>query len=293
MDKMIAAAGFWSSEKFKEYLDVALKWCMTIGKNILIAIVILIVGSKLIKWLMRHLANSFKKTKLEPIVAKFMVSLIKFALYFIIAIVVIGVLGIPTTSFIAALSAAGLTLGLALQGSLSNFAGGVLILLFKPFKTGDYIKEDSHGNEGTVTGIDLFYTKILTVDNKTVVIPNGTLANSSLTNYTAENKRRIDINVGISYDSDIRLAKSVLLEVIEANEGVLKDEEINVYVHALADSQITIGTRAWASTEDYWPTRWALLEGFKTALDANGIEIPFNQLSVTINDSAKTERPRA
>ncbi len=290
---MIAAAGFWSSEKFKEYLDVAFKWCMTIGKNILIAIVILIVGSKLIKWLMRHLANSFKKTKLETIVAKFMVSLIKFALYFIIAIVVIGVLGIPTTSFIAALSAAGLTLGLALQGSLSNFAGGVLILLFKPFKTGDYIKEDSHGNEGTVTGIDLFYTKILTVDNKTVVIPNGTLANSSLTNYTAENKRRIDINVGISYGSDIRLAKSVLMEVIEANEGVLKDEEINVYVHALADSQITIGTRAWASTEDYWPTRWALLEGFKTALDANGIEIPFNQLSVTINDSAKTERPRA
>lgn len=291
MNGMILAAGFWNSDKFKEYLDIVLKWFMTVGKNILIALVVLIVGSKLIKWLVKHIANSFKKTKLEPIVAKFLVSLIKFALYFIIAIVIIGLLGIPTTSFIAALSAAGLTVGLALQGSLSNFAGGVLILLFKPFKIGDYIKEDSHGNEGTVTGIDLFYTKILTVDNKTVVVPNGTLANASLTNYTAEEKRRVDIKVGISYDSDIKLAKSVLLNVIENNESVLKDEEITVYVDTLADSQITMGTRVWAATDDYWTTKWALLEGFKEALDANGIEIPFNQLSVTIKDSVKTEQP--
>lgn len=291
MNGMILASGFWNSDKFKEYLDIVLKWFMTVGKNILIALVVLIVGSKLIKWLVKHIANSFKKTKLEPIVAKFLVSLIKFALYFIIAIVIIGLLGIPTTSFIAALSAAGLTVGLALQGSLSNFAGGVLILLFKPFKIGDYIKEDSHGNEGTVTGIDLFYTKILTVDNKTVVVPNGTLANASLTNYTAEEKRRVDIKVGISYDSDIKLAKSVLLNVIENNESVLKDEEITVYVDTLADSQITMGTRVWAATDDYWTTKWALLEGFKEALDANGIEIPFNQLSVTIKDSVKTEQP--
>lgn len=293
MDKLISATGFWSGDKFKEYLDVALRWCMTVGKNILLALIILIVGSKLIKWLVGHLGNSFKKTKMEPIVAKFLVSLMKFALYFIMAIVIIGVLGIPTTSFIAALSAAGLTIGLALQGSLSNFAGGVLILLFKPFKIGDYIKEDSHGNEGTVTGIDLFYTKILTFDNKTVVVPNGTLANASLTNYTSEEKRRVDIKVGISYDSDIKLAKSVLLEVIENNEQVLKSEEISVYVDALADSQITIGTKSWATTENYWTTKWALLEGFKEALDANGIEIPFNQLSVTVKSSEKTEQSEA
>ncbi|MCM1308989.1 MAG: mechanosensitive ion channel [Butyrivibrio sp.] len=284
MNGMISASGFWNGDKFKEYLDIAIKWCMTVGKNILIALVVLIVGSKLIKWLVRHIGNSFKKTKMEPIVAKFLVSLIKFALYFIIAIVIIGLLGIPTTSFIAALSAAGLTVGLALQGSLSNFAGGVLILLFKPFKIGDYIKEDSHENEGTVIGIDLFYTKILTFDNKTVVVPNGTLANASLTNYTSEQKRRVDIKVGISYDSDIKLAKSVLLSVIESNEDVLKDEEITVYVDALDDSQITIGTRVWAATENYWSTKWALLEGFKEALDSNGIEIPFNRLSVTIKD---------
>lgn len=288
MDKMIYAAAFWESERFKGYLDVVLKWFMTVGKNILISLVILIVGMKLIKWLMKFIADSFKKSKIEPIVAKFLVSLIKFALYFVIAIVIIGVLGIPTTSFIAALSAAGLTIGLALQGSLSNFAGGVLILLFKPFKIGDYIKEDNHGNEGTVTGIDLFYTKILTIDNKTIVVPNGALANTSLTNYTAEQKRRIDITVGISYSSDIKLAKGVLLNVIMANENVLKDKDITVYVDALAESQITIGTRVWALTDDYWPTRWALIEGFKEALDENGIEIPFNQLSVTIRDSAKS-----
>ena len=169
MNRLILAASFWSEENMKSILDNLIKWFMTVGKNILIAIVILIIGNKLIKWVLKLIGNSFKKTKIEPMVAKFLISLIKFALYFLIAIIVISVLGIPTTSLIAALSAAGLTLGLALQGSLSNFAGGVLILLFKPFTIGDYIKEDTHGNEGTVTGIDLFYTKITTIDNKTIV----------------------------------------------------------------------------------------------------------------------------
>lgn len=287
MDKLIIAVSFWSEENWKNILDTMLKWFMTVGKNILIALVILIVGNKLIKWVLKLIGNSFKKTKLEPIVAKFLVSLIKFALYFVIAIAIIGILGIPTTSFVAALSAAGLTLGLALQGSLSNFAGGVLILLFKPFVIGDYIKEDSHSNEGTVTGIDLFYTKILTVDNKTIVIPNGTLANSSLTNYTAQTKRRIDLQIGISYDSDIKLAKKVLSDVIDATEGILRDEEITIFVDSLGESQITMGTRVWVPTELYWNVRWELIEKYKEAFDDNGIEIPFNQLSVTINDKQR------
>lgn len=266
----------------KSILDNLIKWFMTVGKNILIAIVILIIGNKLIKWVLKLIGNSFKKTKIEPMVAKFLISLIKFALYFLIAIIVISVLGIPTTSLIAALSAAGLTLGLALQGSLSNFAGGVLILFFKPFTIGDYIKEDTHGNEGTVTGIDLFYTKITTIDNKTIVIPNGTLANSSLTNYTAQEKRRIDILIGISYDSDIRKAKSVLADVIDGCDRIIRDEEISIYVDNLGESQITLGVRVWTKTDEYWSVRWELLEKFKCAFDDNGIEIPFNQLSVTI-----------
>ena len=282
MNRLILAASFWSEENMKSILDNLIKWFMTVGKNILIAIVILIIGNKLIKWVLKLISNSFKKTKIEPMVAKFLISLIRFALYFLIAIIVISVLGIPTTSLIAALSAAGLTLGLALQGSLSNFAGGVLILLFKPFTIGDYIKEDTHGNEGTVTGIDLFYTKITTIDNKTIVIPNGTLANSSLTNYTAQEKRRIDILIGISYDSDIRKAKSVLADVIDGCDRIIRDEEISIYVDNLGESQITLGVRVWTKTDEYWPGRWELLEKFKCAFDDNGIEIPFNQLSVTI-----------
>ena len=195
-----------------------------------------------------------------------------------------GFLGIPTSSVIAAISAAGLAIGLALQGSLSNFAGGVLILLFKPFDIGDYIKEDTHGNEGTVEGIDLFYTKLKTPDNKQVVVPNGILANSSLTNFTSQNMRRVDITVGISYDSDIKLAKSILLDIINADERVLKDQDINVFVAELAESQVTLGTRFWVATDDYWQTKWDMLELYKEQLEGNGIDIPFNQLCVTINE---------
>ncbi len=282
LNLMIQASNYFSEEKWKDFLDVVIRWFLTVGKNILIAVIILIIGNKLIKWGIKIISNSLKKTKMEPIVAKFLVSLIKFTLYALIAIVIIGVLGIPTTSFIAAFSAVGLTLGLALQGSLSNFAGGVLILLFKPFSIGDYIKEDSHGNEGTVTGIDLFYTKLLTIDNKTIVVPNGTLANSSLTNFTAQQKRRIDISIGISYDSDIKLAKDTLREVIDTEEDILREEEISVFVSSLDESQITMGTRVWVATDKYWSVRWDMLERFKYALDEKGIEIPFNQLSVTL-----------
>ena len=260
---------------------------MTVGKNILIAILILFVASKLLKWVIKLIGNSFKKTKMDPMVAKFVLSLIKFILYFVVAITVISVLGIPTTSLIAALGTVGLTIGLALQGSLSNFAGGVLILLFKPFKIGDYIKEDVHGNEGTVVGIDLFYTKVLTVDNKTIVVPNGSLANTSLTNYTAQEKRRVDITVGISYDSDIKLAKDIIQQVLDGQDKILKDEGTSVYVDSLGDSSIVIGTRAWVKTEDYWTVRWALLEEYKAALDENGISIPYNQLEVTVKSNEK------
>lgn len=280
---MINAANIFTSENVKELIDLLVKWALSVGKNILLALIVLFVGTRLVKWILKLTEKSFSKGRLEPIVIKFLLSLIKFLLYALIIIVIISILGIPTSSFIAALSAAGLAVGLALQGSLSNFAGGVLILLFKPFKIGDYIKEDTHANEGVVAGIDLFYTKLRTSDNKCIVVPNGILANSSLTNFTEQKKRRVDIKVGISYNSDIKLAKDTLLEVIHSYDKVLKDEDITVYVDELAESQVTIGTRVWAATDDYWTTRWDLLEQYKAALEAKGIEIPFNQLSVTIN----------
>ena len=281
---MILASNFFTSDKFQRIFDVVLDWTMTIGKNLLIALLVLIIGRKLIKWILKLMERSYTKSELDPMVAKFASSLVKFVLYGVLIVIIIGILGIPTSSFIAALSAAGLAIGLALQGSLSNFAGGVLILLFKPFTIGDYIKEDTHANEGVVVGIDLFYTKLQTGDNKLIVVPNGTLANSSLTNFTSQKMRRLDLTVGISYDSDIKKAKQVLLDIINAHELVLKDQEVKVFVSSLDESQVTIGTRVWTSTDDYWTAKWELLEQYKEQLEANGIEIPFNQLSVTINE---------
>lgn len=272
------------NEKIKQYLEDTSDWAVGFVKNILIAVVIYIVGKKLIKWIMKLISNSFQKTSLEPMVTKFLMSLLKFILYAVLAIAVINVIGIPTTSLIAILSTAGLTIGLALQGSLSNFAGGVLILIFKPFRIGDYIIEDTSKNEGTVAGIDLFYTKLLTIDNKVVVVPNGTLANSSLTNVTNQKERRVDIKIGVSYNTDIKKAKSVLRSVIEAEERILPDKEISVYVDDLGESQITLGTRAWVKSEDYWKCRWDLLENYKNTFDDNDIEIPYNYLNVIVDE---------
>ena len=281
---MILAADIFTKENFQKMLDVVINWCVSVGKNILIALIVLVIGTRIIKWIIKLIERSTSKSKMEPMVSKFLLSFVKFGLNALLIVSIIGILGIPTSSVIAAISAAGLAIGLALQGSLSNFAGGVLILLFKPFDIGDYIKEDTNGNEGTVVGIDLFYTKLKTPDNKSVVVPNGTLANSSLTNFTSQNMRRVDITVGISYDSDIKLAKSIILDIINADERVLKDQDINVFVSELAESQVTLGTRFWVATDDYWQTKWDMLELYKEQLEGNGVDIPFNQLCVTINE---------
>ena len=281
----ILAAQVSVSGIVSKIVNIIIDWSMSVGVDLVIAGLVLLAGIFVIKWVRKLVKKSFEKTKLEPTVAKFLSSLIKFVLYALLIVAIVGILGIPTSSFIAALSAAGLTIGLALQGSLSNFAGGVLILVFKPFVLGDYIKEDTHGNEGNVVGIDLFYTKLQTPDNKKIVVPNGVLANSSMTNFTAQKKRRVDIKIGVSYTSDIKLAKETLMNVMNSYDKVLKDEDMVVYIDELADSQVVIGTRAWSATEDYWTTKWDLTEQYKAALDAKGIEIPFNQLTVTIKDN--------
>ena len=261
---LFQTAQIFTKANWEKVLKSVATWCLGFGKNLLIAIIVLVVGNKLIKCLLKFIGKANEKSKLEPIVTKFLSSLIKFGLYGVLAIVIIGILGIPASSFIAVLSAAGLTIGLAFQGSLSNFAGGVLILLFKPFKIGDFVKEDVHGNEGLVEGIDLFYTRMRTFDNKIVII-----------------------KVGISYDSDMKRAKDILMNVINSQDGILKNEDNKVYVDALEESQITIGTMAWVMTDDYWKIKWELTEKFKNALDDAGIEIPFNQLSVTINEKQR------
>ena len=202
----------------------------------------------------------------------------------VLIILILTLLGVPIASFIAVLGSAGLAIGLAMQGSLANFAGGVLILILHPFRVGDYIIDGSTGKEGTVDKIDLFYTTIITIDNKCITIPNGTLANSDITNATAMETRRLDIPVGISYNSDIKLAKDTLFEIINSQEKVHKDKGIKVFVKELADSAVILELRVWVNTEDYWDLKFLLNEIIKLEYDKIGIEIPYNQLEVYINN---------
>lgn len=266
----------------EKILDTVLSYGLTFGKNILVALVIYFVGRKLIKWVLRLLNRPLEKGKVDPMVVKFINSIVNIMLHAVMLVGVVSVLGVPTATFVTLFGTVSLTVGLALQGSLSNFAGGVLILLFKPFHVGDYII--ACGSEGTVTGIDVFYTKLTTGDNRIVVIPNGTLANASLTNVTSEKIRRLDIQVGVSYDSDIKRVKEVLNNVIQGKEAVVEDKGVQIFVASLDESQITMETRVWVNAPDYWPVKWQLLEEFKLALDENGIEIPFNQLSVMVKN---------
>lgn len=269
-----------SASHFEKVLDTVIDYGLKLGKNILLALIVYFIASRLIKWVLKLTTKALNKGKLEPMVVKFVYSIVKIGLYVLLFIAVVSILGIPTTTFVTLFGTVTLSVGLALQGSLANLAGGVLILVFKPFKVGDYIV--ACGDEGTVVGIDVFYTKLATVDNKVIVIPNGTLANSSVKNVSTMDKRRVDVQVGISYESDIATAKNVLMGIIDKNENVLRDKPINVFVASLDASQVTLETRVWVNSDKYWDTKWALTEQYKLALDANGIEIPFNQLSVTI-----------
>lgn len=253
---------------------------LTLGKKLIIVLLLWIIGKKLIKYVEKLVTKAFDKGNMEKSVAKFLVSLIRISCYAILVTTIIGVLGIQTTSIITLIGSAGVTVGLALQGSLSNFAGGVLILIFKPFRVGDYIV--AGGYEGTVQVIDIIYTKIATVDNKIITIPNGTLANNSIVNVGVQPFRRVDLNVGIGYGADIDKAKQVILDEIKHQQNVIHEKEMLVVVDSLDSSSVTLQTRCWCKSSDYWTVRWALLENYKKALDKNGIEIPFNQLDVHI-----------
>lgn len=260
----------------KELPDKALR----LGIRILLAIVAFFIGVQIIKLLRKILKKSLQRARADVGVVQFLDSFIKVLLYVLLIFLIASGFGLDAASIVALLGSAGVAIGLAIQGSLSNFAGGVLILLLKPFKVGDYIKEDTKGNEGTVSEIQLFYTKLQTPDNRVIILPNGTLANNSMTNVTEASVRRLDITVGIAYDSDIKLAKEVLQEMLNKDEAVLEDKEQLVFVDQLADSSIHLGIRCWVYKEDYWTAKWRLTEETKYTLDRVGITIPFPQLDV-------------
>ena len=191
-----------------------------------------------------------------------------------------GNLGVDKTSVAALVGSAGVAISLALQGGLSNFAGGLIILFLRPFSVGDYIIENGDNIEGTVEKIELYYTTLMTVDSRRIVIPNSTLTSNSITNVTAMDKRRLQIKVGISYDSDLLKAKDILRQLVEEDPELLEREEIQIFVDQLADSAVILGIRAWVKTEEYWNTKWRMNEQIKLEFDKNGIKIPFPQMDV-------------
>jgi small conductance mechanosensitive channel len=227
----------------------------------------------------------FNRSGIEPTLQNFLLSLINVGLKALLVISVASMIGVETTSFIAVLGAAGLAVGLALQGSLANFAGGVLILLFRPFKVGDFI--EGSGQMGTVREIGIFHSVMTTGDNKTIIIPNGALSNSAITNFSKQATRRVDIVFGIGYDDDLRKAKDVIKGLIEADERILKEPAPLVVISSLGDSSVNITTRSWVDAANYWPVFFDLTENVKLAFDANGISIPFPQTDVHLYQASK------
>ncbi|ADV47412.1 MscS Mechanosensitive ion channel [Cellulophaga algicola DSM 14237] len=243
------------------------------GPKILGAIAIYLIGSWVIKKLSGAVRKVLNKGNYDASLQRFLLNLLSWGLKIFLIIMVISKLGVETTSFAAILAAAGLAVGLALQGSLSNFAGGVLIMIFKPYKIGDLV--EAQGVLGNVKEIEIFTTKLITPQNKLAIVPNGAMANGNIINYTAEGKMRVDTTVGIGYGEDMKKAKEVLLEMLVANPKVLKDPAPSVNVEALADSSVNLAVRPFCKPEDYWDVYFATIEGSKLALDKAKIEIPY------------------
>lgn len=268
----------------QNYLKQLPEKALDLGLRVLFALIFLFLGIQVIKIIRKIVRRSCQKANADQGVVQFLDSFMKMVLYVLLAFMIASSFGLDAASVVAVVGSAGVAIGLALQGSLSNLAGGVLILLLKPFRIGDYIIEDSKNHEGTVTEIQLFFTKLTTADGKIVVLPNGTLANTSLTNVTAAADRRLDVFVGISYEADLKKAKECMLEVLKAEESTLKDMEILSFVESLGSSEVVIGGRCHVKNEDYFQAKWRITENVKLAMDENGISIPYPQMDVHLRE---------
>ena len=271
--------------RFGEWVESLIPRALDFVIEVALAFVFIIIGMKLIGWVRKILRKSLERNHADTGLVQFLDSLVKYGLYILLALTILQRFGVQTTSIVAAIGSVGVAIGLALQGSLSNFAGGVIILLIKPFKVGDYVIQGSL--EGTVSEIQLFYTTLTTGDNRKIIIPNGQLADNSLINATAADTRRLDIKVGISYNSDVKLAKDLLLKLGENDPDTLKEEgkAPMAAVEELADSSVNMLLRVWTQTDKYWDVKFRLTEAVKFAFDEAGIEIPFNQLDVHLINS--------
>lgn len=266
--------------QFQKYLDEHTPQLISFGIKVVLSIVVLYIGSRLIRWVLGLVRRSLGQG-MDKGAVQFLCSFLK-ALLYILLIFGIGMnFGIKESSVAALLGTAGVTIGLALQGGLSNLAGGVMLLIFKPFQVGDYIIVDkANGWEGTVYKIEICYTTLLSVDYRHIVIPNGTLSGNTVVNLTARDMRKLELKIGISYDSDMHKAKQILEQIIKDDKGTREDQGMLVYVDELAESAVTLGLRVWVPTEDYWTVRWRLNETIKDEFDRQGIRIPYRQLDV-------------
>lgn len=285
---MLAATGTEPAavSRLEKILDKLFADLSALGSNLITAILVAVIGWYIIKFIVKALSKVLFRSKLDDSVASFLTSLTRMILKILLVIIVITTLGVDMTSILALVGSAGLAIGLALQGCLSNFAGGVLILILKPFKVGDYIL-DGNGNEGTVTSIDIIYTHLLTADNRAIVVPNGALSNATIMNNTEQDVRRIDFNVSVDYSENIDKVKRILLELAEKDEFVIKSDEerpYSAFVNKFDPSAISMTLRVWVTTEDYWTAKAEIQEMIKLSFDRNDIVIPYDKLDVNITN---------
>ena len=283
---LTAPGGLSETHDLQESLTALQKFVKTASPVVLsalwhiaLALLIFFVGRWIIDRFLSRVALLDNKTRIDPGVAKFVRSLVRVGLWALLIYIIADFLGVPTASFVALLGSVGVTVGLALQGSLSNFAGGLIIMFLHPFKTGDYIKTAAE-IEGTVTEIGLFYTTLRMADNKIITIPNGSLSGGNITNYNVLPVRRLSTTVGIAYEADAGRAIELLTELIHSRKPLVNPEKALVYIKELGESSVVLGLHYWVKTADYWDEAWSINRAIKETLDANGIAIPFNQLDV-------------
>lgn len=276
----ISEAEIPDMKKTFDFLGELLPKLWSYGKLILFAVILFIIGRKVIRLIMKGVSASFNKSRLDDGAASFLTGMINSILYLLLIVGIAGTIGIQTSSFVAVIGSAGIAIGLALQGSLSNLAGGVFILIRRPFRVGDYIVTKE--GEGTVSDIDIFYTRLMTVDNRIIVIPNGGLADSAVVNVTGSGERMLDLVISVSYDAPIQKAKDCLIEEIKKQEYIMSDREQKVFVKELGAHSIDLGARAWVKSEYYWDVRWKLQEDIVLRFRKEKIEIPYEQLDVHV-----------
>lgn len=264
----------------EKLLEKCVNWLATTGVRLLIAIILMLIGFKLVNTFTKKLANKLKKKNADVTISRVLVSSLRIGLKGFILLFLVGYVGVQTASISAVVASLGVGISLAVQGTLSNFAGGVIIIIMRPFKIGDYIT--SNGQSGTVEDIKLFYTHIVTPDNQVIYIPNGSLANNVIVNKSVKDTRRVDVVFGVSYESDISLCKNLILKVCEANEQILKDPAIFVDVTNYGASSIDLTVKVWTKNGDYWSVYFYLMNEIKREFDEAGIEIPFDQLDVNL-----------